>query len=890
MRSRDSNIRGYNRAMIRRTVLLSAAGLFFAALAAFGQPAQEIRPYDTLWTSLQQAYEAGDMINYGQAFTSALRETAIQAASQFRDQWKMDRVLFRLSGRLKDKAGAEHVYLQVFYQNDISAMRESWDVIPVEDEGRWRIGGKEVTGFPTALYKLRMPTPKVDRAARVEVRHHDIVLTFDNASVFYDNIPREETALIVIGAGRFRFEPSDATEKHQLELRYGTPFLEDRLESAYLRFSDSFFRENIRISGGGKPAPAAGTERVESNEAYALFSKHYPASFTVENSLTDELLSFLPQGEQAVFDLKTKTRGNLTYIYSPFSEDEVHLIRRDPDRIICLYSPGQDVPAPGRRMLLSIGQRADVLAYRIDIDFQPEKYYLSAQARIDVSPQIEAADNLQFDFSPSLDILRIEDGEGRQLFYTQDRSRGLLYVYFMRPVEKGTTASIEVFYRGVLEPPILTADVLPGGQLNYHILLSDPRYETYLYSQSAFWYPAAPKDDYFQAALRIVVPPGYSCVASGVPTGGGQVSSLSRVTALDKVGHPYYTFETRSPVKYLAFIVGKFTALQNGSGASSRIPINAFASNDLRGQRKNILEETKAVFAAFEEWFGPYPFEKLSIVQRTWPQLGGHSPASFIILNELPRVETALAANPQSPVDLSRWREGTLAHEIAHQWWGQGTTWATYRDQWLSEGLAQFSAVLYLEHKLGPEVARGILSRFARWTSKKSKFGPITLGTRLWDLEPYAYQAVIYDKSALVLAMLRDLIGEDAFFRGLRAFFIEFRFRGARTSHFFRAMEAASGRDLAAFYEPWFRSHLLPRAAVSYADRKEGEDVILRFRVAQNGPAFVFPLWVSWRENGKVVRRMLDVDAPAKEFEFRCSSRPTRIKIDPDGLFPGALD
>jgi len=877
---------GYNRAMNGRIGGV-AAGVLLLLTAAAAQPAAGGSPSDVLWPRLQKAFETKDFEAYASVFAEAIRDQERLAAESFGVSWKMDRVLFKAAGRVKDKEGRERVYVQAFYQNEYEAMLETWQVLPVEDDGQWRIAEKEVTGNVSTLYKLKLPSGRALRAARVEVRHRDIRLTFDNAWVYFDNLPDAETALIVLGDGRVHFDPSNDAERHQLELRFGAALLDDKVESAYLRFSPAFFRTNITISGGAPPEPSD-EARAKATRAYSVFSANYPASFTIENSLTGDRLSFLPQGDQAVFDFKARRSGDLTYIYSPFSEEEIHLFSRGADQVVNLYSAETGEPG-SRRMFVSFNQKMDVLNYQIELDFQPDTRYLSARARVEVSSQIDAIESLKFDLNPRLDIVRIYDAEGRELFYTQDRYRGILYVYFLRPVEKGRPAAVEIFYRGVLEPPIQTTDIAAGPQRGETISFVAPRYETYLYSQSSFWYPAPPEEDFFTAKVRVIVPPGYSCVANGLAVEEGKIDGVRRVTSLDKVGHPYFGFETKAPVKYLSFIVGKFNRLTNGNGSS--VPVEACISSDVRSARKGLIDESKSVLKTFEEWFGPYPFEKLTIVQRQWPTAGGHSPASFVVLNELPRtIDGFMVVNPESPVDLSRWRESFLAHEIAHQWWGQGVGGATYRDQWLSEGLAQFSAVRYLKAKLGDDVYVAALRKFTRWTEKKSKWGPIDMGSRLSYLDFDAYQAVVYDKSALVLVLLMDLVGEETFFRGLREFFAAFKFKTARTVNFRAVMERTSGRDLKAFFDLWFGSHLLPEAMVAATARKEGEGFVLQVRVTQKGPAFVFPLWLEWEENGRTVRRMFVVDAAVKEFDAACAARPTRIKIDPDKLLPGTIN
>ncbi len=864
------------------------AALF--VLAALVPPASADQAVDDLFLRLQTAFAAKDLTAYVGAFDPALRERERSQAASFLTTWLMDKVAFHQANREANPEGEAGLYIQVLYENGYAVMLEIWHVWLRKDGGRWAIVAKELSGNITSLYKLRIPSDRAERVARVEIRHRDIVLTFEDAWVFYDNIPDMETALLVIGRGRVRFMPSDEGERHQLEIRYKTKTIEEGLEYAFLRFSDSFFRSNITITpvpadAGGRgqsPAPS----QAMTNRAYSIFSRHYPLAFTIEDSLTRDRLSFVPQMDQVAFDFKGRDRGEMSYIYSPFSDEEIHFMTRDPDKLVNLYSPELEETGGSRKMFISFGQKYDVERCDLELDFQPDKFYLSARARIQIFAQVDAVDSLKFSFNARFDILKIFDHDGRELFFTQDKARNLLYVYLLKPIERRATATVEILYRGSVEPMIQTADVLAAGQMTQDYSFVLPHFDTYLYSQSSAWYPAPPEEDYFLASLKFSVPPGYVCIANGVLTERSVLDSR-RVVALEKVGNSIYHFETKFPVKYLSVLFGKLDRLPAPSKPAS-VPLEAYASPDIGSSRLWVVEETPAILARFEAWFGPFPYEKLSVIQRLHPTAGGHSPASFVVLNEVPRSPDILP--PQSlsgPVNLSRWREYFLAHEIAHQWWGQAVTGERYRDQWLSEGLAQFAAVSYLRAKLGEDAYAGIIKKFSQWTERKSRFGAITLGSRLSYLDFEAYQALVYDKSAVVLAMLRDLLGEDVFFEGLRTFIATYKYKLARTTHFVKVMETASGRDLKAFFDGWFESYVLPEVRVTSAVQTRGGEHVLEFRVTQTRGVFVFPLWVTWEENGRMVRKMLEVNSAVREFEFRTAGRPRRIKINPDKAVPG---
>jgi len=832
----------------------------------------------------QKSLEGRNLPAYLNAFSPEAREDEGIALASYFERAGMRSVKSRLAGQWVEKSGEPTVFLQVLFENAFSAMVEVWQLHLVPVDGRWQVRKREVSGSIHNLYKVQLPAEETERAESVEINHADFHLTFENALVFHDNIPGLETALIIFGRGRVRFTPSDPIERRQLQLAYKNPSLDDRVSYAYIRCSDSFFRTNVVIKKqeGGRARPVS---RDEKDKASALFAKGYPRSFTIQNSMTGEYLSFLPQGEEASFEFKGERTGELTYIYYPYSEEEVNLFDRSRERIVNLYSPRKEGETEGRKLFISMGERFDVQSYEIDLDYNPAQSYLSAKARIQIMPLTESLDGLKFRFSPDLEILRICDEEKRELFYTTDKLRKFLYIYFVQPPPRRTSTWIEVYYRGKLAPVPPTTDVLGQSSAGENHYVLQPRYETYFYTHSANWYPGPADDDYFTSRLKIIVPPEYRCVSNGELIERGRLKGMEEVVEIEKMGSSTFTFQTKAPLKYLSFIVGKFTTLGEGTDP---VPLQSISSSDIMVQKKAFYEEAKDVLESFIGWFGPFPFEKLSVVQRLWPQGGGHSPASFVVLNELPWLEKrAFPMNMNSPVDLSRWREYFLAHEIAHQWWGQGVTAGTYRDQWLSEGMAQFAATLYLRKKYGEEAYASILKKFSQWTGKKSHKGPISLGSRLSFFDFDAYQAIIYDKSALALNMLREILGDEAFFKGLRDFYETYKFGAARTGQFRNIMEKVSGRDLEGFFQGWFFSYELPEVRVSTMEEKVGEEGVLLVRVAQAKRTFVFPLWVEWQSGGKVFREKVVVDAPNQEFRLKLSGKPSRIRVNPDKAVPG---
>ena len=858
--------------------------LSLAAGVAFGLQGggpQDNGAHEAMIGRIQVFLQQRDFSSYLEMFAPELRVGEQDRLDKFFGDLKMTEVSLRTAGINRSEAGLVRIFLQAFFQNAHTALIESWTLTLELRAEAWTVVRKDVTGTMTTLYKVCIPSERFERARRVEVTHQDIRIAFTNAAVFYDNIPGLETGMVIVGKGTVDFSPSDLNEQHQLELLYKRKQLRDNIDSLFIRSSSSFFASNVIVETDDALPAVSSKER---DKAAAVFSRNYSRSFTIESSFDGGLLSFLPQGDEAVLEFKARKTGEMTYVYYPFSDDEVSLFSRRKDMIVNLYRPGRADDPPLKRFFISFEEKFDIRSYALDLSYTPATSFLSAKARIEVVPKVDLLDSLKFRFNPALEILKITDAENRELFYTQDKLRSLLYVYFVSPPAEKAPAVIEVFYRGRIFPSLPTTDVI-GQAGNNQPIRFRPRYETFFFSHVGDWYPGPAGEDYFQARLTLIIPPEYSCVANGRLVSKGRWDEMKDVVEIEKTGNAIYSFESLSPIKYMSFIVGRFDWQRERAGP---VPLELFVASEVLDRRSGLIDQAADILEFYAKAFGPFPYEKLGIVLRSWPAYGGHSPASFVVLNEVPwQVDTGFAPPVDTPVDLSQWEGYFLAHEIAHQWWGQGISFKSYKDQWLSEGLSQFAAASFLRHKHGENSFAAILKKFARWTEKKSFWGPIIMGSRLSYQDFEAYQSIVYNKAALALFMLQDLLGRETFDAGLRAFFEKFKFRAARTSEFIAAMEAASGQDLKEFFKGWFFSYDLPEVRTTWTETPVPEGVRLDIRVSQVKGRFVFPLWVEWSRAGESDRRMFVVDEKTEEISLTLPWRPDKIRINPNKAVPG---
>jgi aminopeptidase N len=207
----------------------------------------------------------------------------------------------------------------------------------------------------------------------------------------------------------------------------------------------------------------------------------------------------------------------------------------------------------------------------------------------------------------------------------------------------------------------------------------------------------------------------------------------------------------------------------------------------------------------------PYPATTVAVVEADLP--GGHSPPYFVMLNSPLTTSDLVWRN--DPAAFQGFPHYFLAHELAHQWWGHAVGWKNYREQWLSEGFAQYFSALYAHKSRGDRLFFDMLKQFRYWALRESEMGPVHLGYRLGRIKggPRVFRALVYNKGAAVLHMLRRIVGDEAFFKGLRRFYNDHKFQTAGSDDLQRAFELESGRTLDRFFERWIYGAAIPRIA-----------------------------------------------------------------------------
>jgi hypothetical protein len=720
----------------------------------------------------------------------------------------------------------------------------------------WRVVGFDRLSAIDGLHRLQLHSERQLAARGLVIRSVDFELRLPAGDVFVVETAEGITGLVLLGDGTMLFSPAPATERGQVRIFSGSEAIDTRFDAAFVRLNP--FEFDQRVSHEALDPVAVNGRTLQ--RARAVFDEEAARSFSLDlRDLSADTWSLLPQGGDFIAEVRTRRFRTLTYARSTGEPEDVSLFHRQSRKNIAVYASPQKLASRGLYYNEDDLTEYDVLDHQIDVVFHPDREWLDGRSQLRLRVRAHALAVLTLRLHEHFQVSSITSVELGRLLFLRVRHQNSVVVNLPSPVARDFELTLNIAYRGRVERQAIDQESAIGQrgrqlQRPEDIPLVNPE-ANWLLSNRNYWYPQGMVSDFATATLRVTVPDDLTVVASGDMLGGAPI-------AIAGAQH-MYVFRAARPVRYLSMVVSRMTRVDEATVAleiepRSPAPAGGAAAaggpppigtrntvhltidaNRRQEQRGRDMTMTAAeILRFYASIVGDMPYDSFSIAMVEHDLPGGHSPAYFAVLNN--PLPTTPFTWRNDPATFNGFPEFIVAHEIAHQWWGQAVGWKNYREQWLSEGFAQYFAALYAQELRGDQAFRDILRQFRRWGMDQTDQGPISLGYRLGHIknDSRVFRALVYNKSAAVLHMLRRFVGDEAFFTGLRRFYAEHRYRKAGTDDLQKAMEAASGRSLERFFERWVLDVSLPR--VRFTTSTAGQTAIVRYE--QTGDVFDVPV------------------------------------------------
>jgi len=445
------------------------------------------------------------------------------------------------------------------------------------------------------------------------------------------------------------------------------------------------------------------------------------------------------------------------------------------------------------------------------------------------------------------------------LDFTQVNNR--VEIKLNRVAAAGDQTTIEIIYAGVPDDGL----IISKNKYGHRTFFADnwP-------NRAHHWIPC--KDHLSDKAtvdFIVTAPDHYQVISNGLKEEETELANHMRLTHW-KEGIPLAT---------KLMVIGLADFAVNYPGTVNGIPLSSWVYPEDREPGFYDYAQAGKILSWYSSMIGPYSYEKLANVQsRTI--FGGMENASAIFYDE-------------NTINGKRTNESLLAHEIAHQWFGDAATETDWPHLWLSEGFATEMTHLYLEHTYGRDTLVSGLkadrSSVIAFTKRNKK--PVVDTTESSNLMALL-NANSYQKGGWVLQMLREELGDSIFWKGIRQYYASYRGRNASTRDLQHVLETVSGRSLATFFTQWLYTAENPNLRIQWIyDTRSGTVEITVTQLTEK--VFEIPLDLGIQTaNGKTILQRCYLSQKTNKWRVSLDSKPQHILADPNCrlLFEGKVE
>lgn len=742
------------------------------------------------------------------------------------------------------------------------------------------------------------------------------VMTFTSGTFYFAApVAGKVEGAVFVGQGTFRADvPPSEFEKSNVKRLLDADVVQSDFKTAVLRFSDDTFD----IIGKDKGANGAGFAQAQklASELEPRILKETGANLSARIAL-----SIVNRETPGVFyaNFDGGRLDRFSFLFDPQTRTPTHAFDINAgekgiifahksaiyDNEIWLAFYGADDYKSGTVSYSDINDLVDIEAYKMNVDLRTPKSRLGVSA--DVSMQTLAPNLRAIPFSVGGGLSEYQDERlKKQMRLKAVRLGGKAVDFVQEDWESGYTVFLPEATGAKNQKIELEFDLEGDFMQQPEIAQTGAVMPT----TSKCFYPASTTDWYPQhgyldrATYEITFRHQKNLKVATVGT------RLSETPDPEDKNLAVTRYQMTSPISLATFALGPFerhadtVKFENGD-QSAPIPLefNSLPGGVRQIKEDFILAELNNSVRYFHALFGKYPYDTFSATFH--PYGFGQGFPSMLMIPDTDRAD--------------KYTYSFISHETAHQWWGNVVAWRSYRDQWLSEGFAEYSGVLYTSLRQNPKAALHLVDEMrdslklpprtaseglgmGRGKGRLEDVGPIILGHRLDTSKTYgAYQALIYNKGALVLRMIHFLLtnpanGDDKEFYAMMKDFVErYRNKVASTDdfrivageHFAKTPIAQRYKltDLNWFFKQYVYQTELPAYKLEYQfqDQSDGSVLFTGTLAQENVPEKWFmalPVVFTFGEN-KFASGTLPALGAKTPFSIKLPARPTRVELDP---------
>jgi aminopeptidase N len=506
--------------------------------------------------------------------------------------------------------------------------------------------------------------------------------------------------------------------------------------------------------------------------------------------------------------------------------------------------------------------------YQIEAQLEPHLHQITARAKVKLTA-LQDLSVAVFELNNDLRVTKVVDGKNQPLSAERVTQDSTVRVPLPSGLSKGTTTTLTFEYDGTLE----NADNSPVPGLRLAYISDDSSYLLY----AGRWFPVNGYGlNRFTSTISVTVP------AHMVVIGSGQ-SSVADTPASKKPNASVlptktFTFTSTKPSFPGTIIAGVFSPEYKSDEAG--LDLHVFFKPTHQSLAPAYTTTAVQEFSYFITLYGLPPSQRLNVVE-----LPGDT---------LPYLWAPEIVGLAGPSITEKTNYRLLADAIAHEWWGVSVSPATKDDWWLSDGFARYSEAMYVENAAG---AAGLEEAVKDMSVGALAYDtvPLSSASKL-DIFSTEFQSLTTDKGAMILHMLRWVLGEDKYNKTMRDFAAQYAGKSATTDDFREVAEKNYGQQLTWFFSQWLDSTGAPEFKVKYTTYRLGGNFAKEAKVQQErSPGFrvtgeisqdldLFRMPVDLRidTDGKTENQKVEVQGTNSPFSIETFGRPRRIAIDPD--------